>query len=211
MAFTIVAETLPLFPADLSFERPGGPEYNTDVTVLESGHEQRNSFWAEPRYSWDVGYGVREIDKIYALLQFFHGCRGRAQPFRFKDWADYKSSAPNVAVNFTDQTLPLALAGQTIFQLRKLYVQGNYQTSIDVIKPKGSTIRIAVNGVEETSGWTVNEQTGIITRSVGLGAGDSVTWGGEFYRKARFDTDKLSQSFQAWEAGSIECPVIHIR
>ncbi len=211
MAFTIVTDPLPIFPTDISFGRPGGPEYTTDVAILESGHEQRNSFWPEPRYSWDVGYGVREISKVYTLLQFFHACRGRHKPFRFKDWLDYKSVAPNMETDFDDQALPAATAGQTIFQLRKTYMTGAYNTYIDIIKPKASTIQIGEAGSEVTSGWTINEVTGIITRSSGISAGVIVTWGGEFYRKARFDVDKLANTFEAWEAGGVEVPVIHLR
>lgn len=211
MPFTITPDTLPLFPTDISFGRPGGPEYATDVQILESGNEQRNAFWQEPRYSWDVGYAVREMDKIYALLEFFHACRGRAKPFLFKDWLDYKSCAINLAVDFDDQTLATATAGQTAFQLKKTYPKSPYSTVIEIIKPKGSTIRIGVNGTEVTTGWTVNEGTGIITRGTPLSGGETITWGGEFYRKARFDVDKLTHAFEAWEAGGVDVPVISLR
>lgn len=211
MAFSITSDTLPIFPLDISFGRPGGPEYLTDVTILESGHEQRNSFWGEPRYSWDVGYGVREIAKIYALLQFFHGCRGRHKPFRFRDWLDYKSCAVDATPDFDDISLGAATAGQSEFQLTKTFTQGSYTTTINIVKPAGATIRIGEDGSEVTSGWTVNEATGIITRAPAFTGGEIVTWGGEFYRKCRFDVDKLPHSFEAWEAGSVDVPVIHLR
>lgn len=211
MPFTIVSDTLPIFPTDVSFGRPGGPEYLTDVVILESGHEQRNSFWSEPRYSWDVGYGVREIEKIYALLEFFHACKGRHKPFRFKDWLDYRSCAVDDTPDFDDQSLGAATAGQTAFQLKKVYPESPYSTSIDIIKPKGDSIRIGVDAVEVTTGWTVNESTGIITRGTPLAGGEVITWGGEFYRKARFDIDKLSHSFEAWSAGAVDVPVVHLR
>lgn len=211
MPFTIVADTLPIFPTDISFGRPGGPEYLTDVVILESGNEQRNSFWSEPRYSWDVGYSLRSMDKIYALLQFFHACRGRKDPFRFKDWLDYKSCEIHLVPDFDDQSLGVATAAQTALQLKKTYTTGAYTTSIDIIKPKGSTIRVGVNGLEVTTGWTINESTGVITRSPAFAGGETVTWGGEFYRKCRFDVDKLSHTFEAWEAGGVEVPVLHLR
>jgi uncharacterized protein (TIGR02217 family) len=211
MPLTIITDTLPTFPTDLSFERPGGPEYLTDVALLESGNEQRNAYWPEPKYSWDVGYGVRTISKVYALLEFFHACKGRKEAFRYKDWADHKSCAVHLTPAFTDQSLGAAAPGQTQFQLKKHYSKGNFQTTIEVTKPKGDTIRIGVNGVEETNGWTVNEQSGIITRSVALGGGETVSWGGEFWRKARFDVDKLPLSFQAWTEATIEVPVISLR
>lgn len=214
MAFTIVTDTLPIFPTDLSFGRPGGPEYLTDAAILESGHEQRNAYWEEPRYSWEVGYGTRTIDKITALLDFFHKCKGKKQPFRFKDWLDYKSCqiTGSEIISYLDQALPAATAGQTQFQLIKTYGTADpYMTVVDIIKPRGDTIVIAVDSVEETSGWTVNEVTGIIERSSGLSGGEIVTWGGEFWRKARFDVDKLSHSFDAWKAGTVDVPVIGLR
>ncbi len=211
MPFTIVPDTLPIFPTALNFDPPGGPEYLTDVEILGSGHEQRNSFWPEPRYSWDVGYGVRTHDKIYALLQFFHACRGRKNPFRYKDWSDYKSCARQSTVNYNDQSLGTAIAGQVNFQLKKTYTEGSYSTVILIYKPRGSTVRIGFGGAEETSNWTVNEQTGIITRATPATGGEAVTWGGEFYRKARFDVDKLPVTFYHWTSGSIQVPVIHVR
>ena len=211
MALTIVPDTLPIFPTDLSFGRPGGPEYLTDVVILESGHEQRNSYWLEPRYSWDVGYGVRRIANIAALLRFFHACKGRKEPFLFKDWLDYKSCSVEDTVAFDDQSLGAATAGQTTFQLAKAYPESPYSTAIDIIKPKGSTVKIGVAGSEETSGWTVYEATGLIVRATPLAGGEAVTWGGEFWRKARFDVDKLAHSFAVWEAGSVEVPVVALR
>lgn len=214
MALTIVADTLPIFPTNISFGRPGGPQYNNKVVILESGNEDRNIFWQEPRYSWDVGYGVREIPQIYALLKFFHACKGMAQAFRFRDWLDWKSGddqTREVVTAFDDESLGTAAAGQTAFQLKKTYPQSPYSTTINIVKPAGLTVKIGVDGVEETSGWTVSEVTGIITRSVALAGGEEITWGGEFYRKARFDVDKLSHSFDAWKAGSVDVPVIHLR
>lgn len=212
MPFTITPDNLPIFPTNISFGRPGGPEYNTDTPLVESGNEQgRNSYWPEPRYSWDVGYSIRSMDQIYALLQFFHACRGKWKPFRFKDWLDYKSCAVDQTPDFDDQSLGAAEAGQTEFQLGKTYAQGSYSTLIQIIKPRGSTIRIGVDAAEVTSGWTVNESTGLITRDTPFAGGEVVTWGGEFYRKCRFDIDKLSHEFAAWEAGGVEVPVIHLR
>lgn len=217
MPFSITADPLPIFPTDISFGRPGGPEYVTDVVILDSGHEQRNAFWPEPRYSWDVGYGVRTYDKIYALLQFFHACKGRKEAFRFKDWADYSTAAVDAitgefaAVNYTDQSLGTATAGQTTFQLTKTYSQGSYTTAVDIIKPAGATVRIGVAGSEEVNGWTVSEITGQIVRGTPLAGGEAITWGGLFYRKCRFDVDKISASFYHWTSGEVEVPIIHVR
>ena len=211
MAFAIVTDPLPVFPTNISFGRPGGPEYNTDVGLSEGANEQRNSWWPEPKYSWDVGYSLRRIDDIYLLLEFFHSCRGKFKPFRFKDWLDFKSCSTGLDTDFEDVTFDAALAGQTVFQLKKNYVKGSYSTTIDIFKPKGDTIRIGEDGVEVFDGWTVNEVTGLLTRATPFSGGEIPTWGGEFYRKARFDVDKLSHTFEVWKVGGVEVPVIGLR
>ncbi len=211
MAFTIVSDTLPKFPTNIRFERPGHTKYVTDVAILDSGAEQRNRYWKVPRKRWDVGYGVYTIDQIEALHDFFDVCFGRWEPFRFRDWLEYKSCSVLNTPAFDDQSLGAATAGQTAFQLKKTKTNGPYSMFFNVIKPDGPTVKIGVDGVEETSGWTVNESTGIVTRGVALAGGEEITWGGEFFYKARFDTDEVEWNFAAWRAGSIEVPVIELR
>jgi uncharacterized protein (TIGR02217 family) len=46
------------FPLDISRGAVGGPERRTDIVVLGSGAEERNSRWADSRRSWNAGYGV---------------------------------------------------------------------------------------------------------------------------------------------------------
>lgn len=211
MPFTIVTDPLPIFPLELAYGYPGGPEFATEVAIIESGHEDRQSWWPEPRHSFDVGYGPHEHWRIYALRKFFNACRGRRRSFRFLDFEDYKSCAPNETPAFDDIALGTATAGQTVFQLRKDYIQDDYTTEIDIIKPKGSTIKIGVNGTEVTTGWTVNEISGLITRGSPLAGGETITWGGEFYLKCRFDVDKFPGTAEAFEVGSVKVPIIQLR
>jgi uncharacterized protein (TIGR02217 family) len=222
MPFTIIPDTLPRFPTDISFEHPGGPIFNTDVAILDSGNEQRNSFWEEPRYEWEVGYDARDTAKIYTLLNFFMALRGQWRKLRWKDWTDYATpTVPtyafvNLAIKVTnitplDQSLGIATAGQTQFQLIKTYGVGDYSTVMRITRPIGSTVRIAVDGTEVTTGWTVDETTGIVTRSSGLAGGEEVTWGGEFDRPVRLGTDELKQSFKHWKIAGMQLPIMGLR
>lgn len=43
------------FPTDISRGAQGGPERRTDVVVLGSGFEERNSRWANSRRAWNAG------------------------------------------------------------------------------------------------------------------------------------------------------------
>ena len=38
-----------LFPLDIALKNAGGPERRTEIVTLGSGHEERNSRWADSR------------------------------------------------------------------------------------------------------------------------------------------------------------------
>jgi uncharacterized protein (TIGR02217 family) len=51
------------------------------------------------------------------------------------------------------------------------------------------TVRIALDGVELASGWSVDATTGIVTFAAAPGAGVAITAGFEFDVPVRFDSD----------------------
>lgn len=93
------------FPASLSFGSVGGPERRTEIVALTNGHEERSSPWAHSRRRYDAGMGLRSLDDVSLLIAFFEARAGQLHGFRWKDWSDYKSSAPSVAPAFGDQVL----------------------------------------------------------------------------------------------------------
>ncbi len=54
------------FPTAIAFGASGGPERRTDIVTLGSGHEERNSRWADSRRRYNAGYGVRSLDDLHA-------------------------------------------------------------------------------------------------------------------------------------------------
>ena len=91
------------FPARISLGATGGPERRTEIVVLGSGAEERNSRWADSKRSWNAGYGIKRADDLHAVIAFFEERRGRFHGFRFKDWSDYKSCAPEGTASALDQ------------------------------------------------------------------------------------------------------------
>ena len=94
------------FPTAISRNAQGGPERRTDVVVLGSGFEERNSRWADSRRAYNAGYSVKSIDDLNAVIEFFEERRGRLYGFRWKDHADFKSCL------FKPAHIPLA--GQSV-------------------------------------------------------------------------------------------------
>lgn len=146
----------PRFPLDLSFQKPGGPGFNADVQVLESGHEQRNQFWPESRSEFDVGYGVRELYKVQAVLEFFENVGGMEHGFRIRDWRSYKSvritsAGPNGdtkdPISATDQVISIDATTTDAFQLIKTSRNGPFARSHTITKPVTGSVLLAIQGV----------------------------------------------------------------
>jgi uncharacterized protein (TIGR02217 family) len=204
------------FPAGISLGATGGPERRTEIVVLGSGHEERNSRWADSKRSWNAGYGIKRVDDLFAVIAFFEERRGRFHGFRFKDWSDFKSCAPEVAVTALDQEIGQGTGALASFQLKKIYGSAFAPWTREIKKPVSGTVAVAVDGVTKTQGshYTFDDATGIVTFTGGnIPALDQVvTAGFEFDVPARFDTDKLEVNLSLIEAGSIpNIPIVEIR
>lgn len=188
------------FPTAISRNAQGGPERRTDVVVLGSGYEERNSRWADSRRSYNAGYGVKSLDDLHQIIAFFEERRGRLHAFRWRDPMDWKSCAPNGSVSALDQVLGNGDGAETAFQLRKTYGTAFAPWARDIKKPVANTVRIAVAGVERVSGtdFAVDPSTGVVTFLAGHipAAGQSVTAGFEFDVPVRFDTDRMAVTIE---------------
>jgi uncharacterized protein (TIGR02217 family) len=204
------------FPTDISRGAQGGPERRTDVVVLGSGFEERNSRWANSRRSWNAGYGVKSLDDLHAVIAFFEERRGKLYGFRWKDHADFKSCPPQSTVAATDQQLGIGTGAQSTFQVVKRYGATFAPWDRTVAKPVAGTVLVAVDGAAQTPGthFTVNAATGIVTFLPGHipAAAAVVTAGFEFDVPVRFDTDKLELDLRGFQHGAIpSIPIVEIR
>ena len=200
------------FPDNISGGARGGPERRTQVVELASGDEERNASWANSRRRYDVAYGIRRSDDLAAVVAFFEARNGRLFGFRYKDWADYKSSLPSQATTPTDQQIGTGTGILTAFQLAKRYTSGAQVWTRTIAKPVAGTVRLALNGVEQMSGWTMDATTGVVIFAAAPAAGVAITAGFEFDVPVRFDTDMLDVTLDIERLGSItSIPLLEIR
>ena len=200
------------FPVNISRGARGGPERRTQIVELSSGDEERNATWSDSRRRYDVAYGIRKADDLAAVIAFFEARGGRLYGFRFKDWSDYKSALPSVAISHTDQSLGTGTGAATQFQLVKRYTSGAQTWTRTITKPVAGTLLVALNGVAQPSGWTVDTATGIITFTVAPGIGIAVTAGFEFDVPVRFDSEAMDVTLDFERLGSINSiPLIEVR
>lgn len=204
----------PRFPENLSYGSQGGPEYLTGIAVLQSGHEQRRSVWSNPRHYYNASYAVKTVDDLTQMRDFFHAMKGRFHGFRFKDWNDYTSAANDVgAPNMLDQEIGVGNAVLTAFQLVKNYTTGALTQTRDITKPVSGTVLIAVNGVlqTETTHYTIDYTTGIVTFNSPPADTLVITAGYEFDVPCRFDIDQLAVTADTYGIRSADIPVVEIR
>ena len=201
------------FPTAISRGATGGPERRTEIVVMGSGAEERNSRWADSRRRYNAGFSVKSLDDIHAVVGFFEERRGRLHGFRWKDHMDFKSCAPQAAISATDQRIGTGDGTTASFQLVKYYGTGLRDYARAITKPVVATLRVAVNGIA-ASGVTLDPLTGIATFDAGHvpASGAVITAGFEFDVPARFDTDLLKINLANFAAGDIpDIPVVEIR
>lgn len=199
------------FPLDVARGSRGGPVRRTDIVTLASGREHRNARWADSRRRYDAGLGIRSVDALHAVLVFFEERRGRLVGFRFRDRVDDRSCAPSAEPAPADQPIGTGDGIRTAFPLAKRYGTGPAAWRRPIAKPVAGSVRVAVGGVERTSGFGCDAATGLVTFAAPPAAGAAVTAGFRFDVPVRFDTDSLDIDLAAFEAGHIpSVPLIEI-
>ncbi len=204
------------FPTNISLTSEGGPERRTEIVTLGSGHEERNTRWADSRRSYNAGYGIKSLDELHTVLEFYEERRGRLYGFRWKDHTDYKSSPPSTEITPDDEIIATGNGTTDTFQLTKTYGSTYAPYKRDITKPVSGTVLIVVNSNQQTPGihYTIDHTTGQINFLPGHipANGTTITAGYEFDVPVRFDTDKLTIDLTKFNAGQIpSIPIIEIR
>ena len=196
------------FPIAIGAEASAAPSFSTNVVTSASGHEQRNANWQGARLRFDAGPGVRGDVELGELISFFRARRGSAVAFRFRDPFDHSSSGMTGGPSSTDQLLGIGDGTETRFPLVKNYGDGERRR---ITRPVAGTVRVAVEGEEQGSGWTI-EPSGVVQFDEPPDAGAEVRAGFLFDTPVRFAEDRLDinrASFLAGEAPSV--PLIEVR
>lgn len=204
-----------LFPEDYSQGAVGGPEFRTTVVTSGSGYEQRNADWATARCRWDLSRLLYDFTTREATIAFFRARQGKAHSFLFKDWADYYvgmtwNPTTKLLVHSSAHNIWTGNGSSVTFQLRRIYDSGGFTEIRKITRPK-SAIKVYLNNVEQTSGFSVDYSTGVITFSTAPTAGTAIGWSGEFYVPVRFDIDALSLEYISPTAGVAQLPVVEVR
>lgn len=200
-------------PLRLALGASGGPGRRTDIVALSNGGEHRNARWADARRRYDVGTGLRGVEDLYALVEFFEARRGQLYGFRFRDPVDHKSCGYGQAVSAADQAIGEGDGTRTVFELVKTYGDAGGETVRRIDKPVAGSVLVAVDGVAVVGGdVSVDAASGLVTLAVAPAPGAVVSAGYEFDIPVRFDTDRIDINLAAFRAGSApSVPLVEIR
>lgn len=199
------------YPLALGSDAGISPEFSTAIAVTASGFERRSSLWSDARLRFDVGPGVRSEAELGTLIGFFRARRGAARGFRLRDPSDFSSNVMTGTPGPADQYLGTGDGLTASFPLVKRYGAGADAQVRRITRPVAASLRISLDGVLQTSGWTLAEG-GTIQFSAAPAAGVAVRAGFLFDVPVRFAEDRLDVAGAAFAAGEApSVPVVEVR
>jgi uncharacterized protein (TIGR02217 family) len=111
-----------------------------------------------------------------------------------------------------DQPIGTVNGAVTTFGLLKRYTSDAQSWTRAIAKPVAGSVRLALSGVEQMTGWSVDNTTGSVTFAAAPGVGVAITAGFEFDVPVRFDSDMLDVTLDLERLGSItSIPLLEIR
>ncbi len=199
-----------LYPLALGRDAGVSPEFSTSISVTASGHERRNSHWADARLRFDVGPGIRSDDELGVLIAFFRARRGAARGFRLIDPFDFSSNGMSGVPTAADQSLGSGDGLTATFRLAKRYGSGSEPQVRLITRPRPDSVRVAVDGMEISEFSVITG--GKVVLSPAPSPGANVTAGFLFDVPVRFAEDRLDVTGAAFAAGEApSVPLVEIR
>jgi uncharacterized protein (TIGR02217 family) len=199
-----------IFPLEIGRDASASAEFSTNIIKTLSGHERRNSAWADARSSYDVAPGIRSDSELGTLLAFFRARRGPATGFRFRDPFDNSSNGMTGTPQSADQMLGTGNGLKTAFALIKQYGVGASAQRRPISRPVAGSVIVAVGGTASTA-WTLAEG-GKVVFDTAPATGTIVTAGFRFDVPVRFAEDRIEVNRFSFAAGEMpSVPLIEIK
>src|SRR3990167_3244425 len=148
----------------------------------DNGKVFTNQRHAQASFEYEVsypaqGYSATVIDDVKTLYRV---SRGGELPFRFRDFD------PNMSQWDVAEALYTCDGVATVYKCRKFWAVGGQNAEHIITKP-ASPVKVYLNSVEQTSGVSINYDTGVITFTTAPANGDILSLDGYFDILVRFD------------------------
>jgi uncharacterized protein (TIGR02217 family) len=195
------------FPLELGLNSTVEPFFSTTIMTSPGGHEFRNVDWQQARLRFDVGPGLRSLEDVQVLLNFYRSMRGNALAFRFHDTLDCSSSGMTDPPTATDVLLGIGDGQRRRFELIKRYGEGEVRR---ITRPVPGSILVSLDGSSDTA-WLL-AQGGVVEFAAPPAAGVAVRAGFLFDVPVRFEDPSLRVSRKTYLAGElVSVPLLEVR
>lgn len=181
------------------------PAYDTQITRLDNGKEQRNINRTRAQRSFSAAYNSFDDVEATLLLAAFHACRGSGYAFRFKDPTDYR-----VVMGSIGNTPG---ANQTPVQLVKLYTFGSETNTRTITKPVSGTVTVyqddgAGNFVAKPG--AIDTTTGLFTPTTNWTSGRALKASFEFDIAVRFANDDMPMTAENFRYTTLSAELLEV-
>ncbi len=216
-----------LLPPGYAYGFSGGPAFDTRITKMDGGGEQRVQVVDEPTWRWSAtrkNFEAADVGdaNVKGLVDFFLARRGSLYGFLFLAADDFSTADDNVsAPTALDQTIGFGDGVTTRFKLRKQYSDPGGMTARDFPRrvvpllgtataavarvlgvETGASIApaVAVDSVTVTSGVVWKQQSMEVILPTPPAIGHRVSWGGYHVTPVRF-SESTDQGLEATVSG----------
>ena len=178
----------------LKIERTKTPQWKTITHVATSGKETRTAMMSYPRWVFSLSFEFLKDDltaQFATFAGFFNNLKGSFDSFLYLD--PYDNTATSQAIGTGD-------GSNKVFQIVR-----NFGSFIEPIKAVVGSPSIYLNGVLQSSGYTITD--GVLTFTTAPSSGAIVSWTGQFYFRCRFLNDDIELSqfmYDLWEVKKVE-------
>lgn len=140
------------FPPRIAYGSRGGPVFLTDVVRQENAFESRVAIYADADQKFNARSGIKSIEDINLVVDFFYARMGKHRGFRYKDFRDFEATLEVMVVD-----------GSNELQLVRNYVSGPITFIRTIRKPVASPAVTMRRNSSPFSAFSLDLSTGIAT------------------------------------------------
>lgn len=161
-----------------SYGWQGGPEFNTLIKQLRSGHERRRPLWGQVKHRYTLPFeNITDAAYLSQLKSAYLAAMGSAHSFWVKDWSDFRAeNAVFGSGNGVDDEFEVGV--------QSTFGPASYFRRVLRVSPDSVFM---VNGSPVAA--TFNPATGRVVFDSPPADLSSLTWTGEFRVLVRFASD----------------------
>jgi uncharacterized protein (TIGR02217 family) len=166
-------------------------EEEIEIVTTDGRWEVRNARHAQSLLEFTISFtdGKLKTDPvIQAVRHLFKVARGSLHSFRFKDWTEYQ---------LENELIGTGDGSTTTFQLKRSWTLDGETAEKIITRPCLAPAPIITkNGVVQTSGYSINYDTGVVTFSSAPANGHAILATLEYDVPVRFDVALASTMAQ---------------